>query len=245
MVFLTLMAKSWCAHPSVSFNRWNSWPSLAKSFCTTRSLVIPITRHLTNAVQMNKGCDHHQHMEDLMALELKEWNRRNVYLIELLILLIVIKFVFASLKESRSQGRPLGFVEERRKRFGWHSASCERVFRGLFNLTRFWVTKGGALVKAQTPHQSDLGSSPGVVVVSYLRSFKLLSWYPVFPSPQVPTFQLTICAKKCLQFTVERGVALFVRHKFISSGNCKFTFSKQRYFVYWISKMEANRTCIR
>ena len=53
-----------------------------KSVCTTRSLVKPVIRHLTNAVEMNKGCDHHQHMEDLMALELKEWNRRNVYLIE-------------------------------------------------------------------------------------------------------------------------------------------------------------------
>ena len=53
-----------------------------KSVCTTRSLVKPVIRHLTNAVEMNKGCDHYQHMEDLMALELKEWNRRNVYLIE-------------------------------------------------------------------------------------------------------------------------------------------------------------------
>ena len=103
MVFFTLKAKSWCAHPSVSFNTWNSWPSHANSFCTTRSLVKPVIRHLTNAVQMNKGCDHHQHMEDLMALELKEWNRRNISLIEWLILLIVIKFVFTSLKEWRSR----------------------------------------------------------------------------------------------------------------------------------------------
>ena len=90
---------------------------------------------------MNKGCDHHQHMEDLMALELKEWNRRNVYLIEWLILLIVIKFVFTSLKGSGGQDSPLGFVEEKRKRFGWQTATYERVFRGLLNLTRFWSVK--------------------------------------------------------------------------------------------------------
>jgi len=76
-----------------------------------------------------------------MALELKEWNRRNVYLIELLILFIVIKFIFASLKESGGQDSPPGFVEEHRKRFGWHSATYERAFRGLLNLTRFWSAK--------------------------------------------------------------------------------------------------------
>ena len=170
MVFFTLKAKSWCAHPSVSFNTWNSWPSHANSFCTTRSLVKPIIRHLTNAVQMNKGCDHHQHMEDLMALELKEWNRRNISLIEWLILLIVIKFVFTSLKESGGQDSPPGFVEEHRKRFGWHSATYERAFGGR-------LQRSGAVVKALASHQSDLGSSPGFVVVSsHLRSFRLLSW---------------------------------------------------------------------
>lgn len=122
-----------------------------KSVCTTRSLVKPVIRHLTNAVEMNKGCDHHQHMEDLMALELKEWNRRNVYLIEWLILLIVIKFVFTSLKESGRLDSPLGFVEEHRKRFGWHSATYERAFRGLLNLMRFWSAKVAQWWKHRPP----------------------------------------------------------------------------------------------
>ena len=183
MVFLTL-------------NSWNLWPSHAKSFCTTRSLVKPIIRHLTNAVQMNKGCDHHQYMEDLMALELKEWNRRNVYLIELLILFIVIKFIFVSLKESGGQDSPPGFVEEHRKRFGWHSATYERAFRGLLNLTRFWSAKVAQSWKHRPPTSLTWVRVQALwllVLISVLLGFYPGS--PVFPSPQLPTFQLTIRSK--------------------------------------------------
>ena len=42
----------------------------------------------------------------------------------------MIRFVFIILKESGGLDSTLGFVEEHRRRFGWHSATYERAFGG-------------------------------------------------------------------------------------------------------------------
>ena len=177
-----------------------------KSVCTTRSLVKPIIRHLTNAVQMNKGCDHHQHMEDLMALELKEWNRRNVYLIEWLILLIVIRFVFIILKESGGLDSTLGFEEEHRRRFGWHSATYERAFGGSTQLNAVLECKRTQWWKHRPPTNLTWVRVQALwllVLISVLLGFYPGS--PVFPSPQLPTFQLTIRCKSASVYSWDGG----------------------------------------
>lgn len=91
------------------------------------------------------------------------------------------------------------------------------------------------MVKAQASHQSDLQWVRVQALWLLVLISVLLGFYPgspVFPSPQLPTFQLTIRCKSAFSLLLRRGWEHFEGHKFIISGNCKFTFCKQRYFGY-------------